>query len=575
MGLSGESSGVNRPILVVSDDLGALGAGTEELGWRLVPVSHEADLAAHYLESQAGIAVIDGRADIDRAIEGARAIAADIDLNGGGLLMLLPRAAEAVLPRIIEAGATHFLIEPFTIWEVSATLQLIERQRRQVSRTARAERRRSLQPLSVPADSDGDPLTGLAGAPLARRWIEARLGDKGCHIILLAVTRFEIINTAFGRDVGDRMLQMIGRLIVPLVKDAGGRDALVARTTGAEFVIGLDGEIGRERVAFLADQVAAMLDRPHPVGEHMISVSSRIAAVSSEASDRGATDVLRRAGASLAELKSASGVRVQHLSAEVSEQRARERELSSELRAALDGQQIEILFQPQVSVTTGQIAGVEALARWQHPRHGMLGAATLFAVAEQSDYVGALSNHIQQRAIAAAAGWPEPLAGLRLSVNVTAEDILVPGFADRFFDMVDSLAFPRERLTVELTETGLIADLARASELLSKLRAGRCRVAIDDFGTGYSSLAYLKALPLDYLKIDQRLSADITGSSRDRIVVRGVIDMARSLGLGVIAEGVETHEQLTLLAREGCNYYQGFLFSGPVTTEELVRLSGA
>ncbi len=205
----------------------------------------------------------------------------------------------------------------------------------------------------------------------------------------------------------------------------------------------------------------------------------------------------------------------------------------------------------------------------------MLGAATLFAVAEQSDYVGALSNHIQQRAIAAAAGWPEPLAGLRMSVNVTAEDILVPGFADRFFDMVDSLAFPRERLTVELTETGLIADLARASELLSKLRAGRCRVAIDDFGTGYSSLAYLKALPLDYLKIDQRLSADITGSSRDRIVVRGVIDMARSLGLGVIAEGVETHEQLTLLAREGCNYYQGFLFSGPVTTEELVRLSGA
>jgi EAL domain-containing protein (putative c-di-GMP-specific phosphodiesterase class I) len=318
-----------------------------------------------------------------------------------------------------------------------------------------------------------------------------------------------------------------------------------------------------------------MLDRPHPVGEHMISVSSRIAAVSSEASDRAATDVLRRAGASLAELKSASGVRVQHLSAEVSEQRARERELSSELRAALDGQQIEILFQPQVSVTTGQIAGVEALARWQHPRHGMLGAATLFAVAEQSDYVGALSNHIQQRAIAAAAGWPEPLAGLRLSVNVTAEDILVPGFADRFFDMVDSLAFPRERLTVELTETGLIADLARASELLSKLRAGRCRVAIDDFGTGYSSLAYLKALPLDYLKIDQRLSADITGSSRDRIVVRGVIDMARSLGLGVIAEGVETHEQLTLLAREGCNYYQGFLFSGPVTTEELMRLSGA
>jgi EAL domain-containing protein (putative c-di-GMP-specific phosphodiesterase class I) len=137
---------------------------------------------------------------------------------------------------------------------------------------------------------------------------------------------------------------------------------------------------------------------------------------------------------------------------------------------------------------------------------------------------------------------------------------------------VDESGFERSRLTVEVTESGLIEDLNAAAALLANLRAGGLRVAIDDFGTGYSSLAYLKALPLDYLKIDRRLSQDITGSARDRIVVRGVIEMARSLGLAVIAEGVETEEQLTLLAREGCNYYQGYLCSPPVSESALARL---
>ena len=171
-----------------------------------------------------------------------------------------------------------------------------------------------------------------------------------------------------------------------------------------------------------------------------------------------------------------------------------------------------------------------------------------------------------------AAAWPEPLAKLRLAINLTAADIARAGFVDGFFEMIDASGFPRERLTVEITESGLIEDLGGAATVLAALRAGGCRVAIDDFGTGYSSLAYLKALPLDYLKIDKELAGDISGSTRDRIVVRGVIDMARSLGLAVVAEGVETEEQLALLAAEGCNYYQGFLFAEPVGVEQLVRL---
>jgi EAL domain-containing protein (putative c-di-GMP-specific phosphodiesterase class I) len=242
------------------------------------------------------------------------------------------------------------------------------------------------------------------------------------------------------------------------------------------------------------------------------------------------------------------------------------------LRNALDRDEIEMLFQPQVSVTSGKIIGVEALARWQHPVHGELGAATLFAVAEQSDYLLALSQHIQQRAAAQAAAWPESLSKLRMAVNVTSQDIGRAGFSENFLAMIDASGFPRARLTVEITESGLIEDLNAAATLLASLRAGGCRVAIDDFGTGYSSLAYLKALPLDYLKIDKKLAQDIAGSTRDRIVVRGVIDMARSLGLAVIAEGVETEEQLSLLAREGCNYYQGFLCGEPLDVVALEHL---
>ena len=162
---------------------------------------------------------------------------------------------------------------------------------------------------------------------------------------------------------------------------------------------------------------------------------------------------------------------------------------------------------------------------------------------------------------------------LRLSVNITAADIAPPRLRRRIPRRWSrESGFAPERLTVEVTESGLIEDLAGAAALLAELRGGGLRVAIDDFGTGYSSLAYLKALPLDYLKIDKRLCQDIAGSTRDRIVVRSVIDMARSLGLDVVAEGVETEEQLALLAQEGCTLYQGFLCSPPVATDRLVEL---
>jgi EAL domain-containing protein (putative c-di-GMP-specific phosphodiesterase class I) len=231
-----------------------------------------------------------------------------------------------------------------------------------------------------------------------------------------------------------------------------------------------------------------------------------------------------------------------------------------------------VLFQPQVAIASGRVTGVEALARWHHPRLGEVGAEPLFAAAQRIGLEAALSDHVQRRALSGAAQWPSSLAKLRLSINVTAGDLARPNFADALLGRVDSSGFPRNRLTVEVTEGGIMADLSEAARLLAELRGAGCRVAIDDFGTGYSSLAYLKALPLDYLKIDKKLSQDIEGSARDRVVVRGVIDMARSLGLAVVAEGVETEAQLDLLAKEGCQYFQGYLCAEPLDVPALTRL---
>ncbi len=424
-----------------------------------------------------------------------------------------------------------------------------------------------------------DPLTGMRTANAFRRWLDDQLtavaGQPGIYVMLIAITQFEMINAAFGREVGDSLLRAVARRIEPMILELAGSGVSIARIAGAEFSIGIDGGVSAERIHLIAEQLITVIERPFIANDQAVSLGSRIGVVQAAGSDVDATTLLRRASSALADAKLMESGRLRILLGDAEQSALFDTSLHADLRSALHHEEIEIVFQPQVSVTSGEIIGVEALARWQHPVHGELGALTLFSVAEQSDYLVALSAHVQQRAAQAAAGWAAPLNHLRLSINVTAADIAKPGFLSDFLAMIDGSGFPRDRLTVEITESGLMEDLSQAADLLASLRAAGCRVAIDDFGTGYSSLAYLKALPLDYLKIDKKLAEDITGSTRDRVVVRGVIDMARSLGLAVIAEGVETDEQLGLLAREGCNYYQGFLCSPPLDSAGLERLINA
>jgi diguanylate cyclase (GGDEF)-like protein len=420
----------------------------------------------------------------------------------------------------------------------------------------------------------GDPLTGLPLAESVHEWLADQGGaHPACTLMLLGITRFGLVNAAFGRLAGDTVLQGIARRIERLVDQSGLGRFMIARTAGSEFAIAIGSPLAPEAAEDLAQRLVETVSRPFVSADRLINLTCRVGVATADAA--GFDDIgglFRRASAALTTAKHQEGGTVQMLDADGEAETDRRKQLEVDLRRALDNDEIDVVFQPQVKTSTGEIMGVEALARWRHPLLGALGAVPLFAAAARSDFVGQLSAHVQRRALEAAAGWPAALAHLRLSVNVTATDIAGANFVGDFLARVDDAGFPRHRLTVEVTESGLIEDLARASDLLGELRGAGLRVAIDDFGTGYSSLAYLKALPLDYLKIDKALAADITGSNRDRIVIRGVIDMARSLGLAVVAEGVETKAQLALLAREGCNYFQGFLCAPPLDIEALVAI---
>ncbi len=241
------------------------------------------------------------------------------------------------------------------------------------------------------------------------------------------------------------------------------------------------------------------------------------------------------------------------------------------LESAIAHERIALLFQPQIDPATGNIIGVEALARWD----GVDSPHELFARAAAAGLAERLSRLVQRKALRLAATWEGPLKHLHLSINLLPEDLARPGYDRWLLEEIDTAGVDPARITVEITESALLADSNAIAERLSRIRAAGVRVAVDDFGTGYASLAYLTSLPLDILKIDRGLVADIVGGARDRIVVKAMIALAKELALKVVVEGVESTGQLALLADGGCDLYQGFLGAGPLNEEELCRFVAA
>jgi EAL domain-containing protein (putative c-di-GMP-specific phosphodiesterase class I) len=237
------------------------------------------------------------------------------------------------------------------------------------------------------------------------------------------------------------------------------------------------------------------------------------------------------------------------------------------LESAIAHEQIEVQFQPQIEPRTGRVTGAEALAR-----SSIAGSAgELFARASAAGLEERLSRLVQKKALRSAAVWEGPLKGLKLSLNLLPQEISRSGYDQWLLDEIGAVGIDPSRITIEITENALLVGQGIVAERLGRLRDAGISIAIDDFGTGYASLAYLTTLPLDMIKIDRGLIADLVGGSRDKIVVKAMIRLARELDLKVVVEGVETRGQLALLAGWGCDLYQGFLGAGALTQEELTR----
>ncbi len=244
--------------------------------------------------------------------------------------------------------------------------------------------------------------------------------------------------------------------------------------------------------------------------------------------------------------------------------------LEADLLRALDRREIEVLFQPQFSCRDGAVVGAEALARWQHPTLGEIGARDLFAIAERAALVAPLSRHVVARALEDAATWP---AELSLSLNITPEELGDPRFAADFAALIGTSELEPHRLMLEITEDLLLRNIDQAASALKALRGLGFRTALDDFGAGFCNFRYLRELPLDALKLDKIMVDGVPGDAKALAVLRAIMQLARALELDVYAEGIESEIQRAAILSEGCDYWQGFLRAEPMRSAEMVELA--
>jgi len=414
-----------------------------------------------------------------------------------------------------------------------------------------------------------DRLTGLPGTPAALAWLEEHGRNGFVHAMLIGLHRIRSVNLAYGQAGGDLALVEIARRIADFAREELGRDAFVARIGGGDFLVASAGVLNRDRWQWLAEALVRSVSRALPMRDDVLHLVPRTALLRGQPGEGGAA-LLDRLDQALDSLQQQAGRRL--IWADGSH-RARGRSaarLEADLIGAMARDEIGLVFQPQYAVSSGAIAGVEALARWDHPQLGRIGAETLFAIAERGDHIAQLSRHIARRALSIAASWNPPLA---LSLNVTAEDLADARFAEGFKAMLAETGLAPSLLTLEVTEHALVAEFARSAEALSELAATGVRIALDDFGTGYANFRTLKALPLDTLKLDASLVRDVDHDPRDRAILRAIVAMARALQLKTVVEGIEREGQLAVLRAEACDVFQGFLRAGPLAPQEIAALA--
>ncbi|GAA4991964.1 putative bifunctional diguanylate cyclase/phosphodiesterase [Kineococcus glutinatus] len=429
-----------------------------------------------------------------------------------------------------------------------------------------------------------DLLTGLpnrtavaeeVGRVLAGRTQRAAGAVRGDAVVmLLDLDDFKVVNDGLGHESGDALLVEVGHRLRAAVRD----DDVVARIGGDEFVLLCHGLDGPGAAAVAAQRVLDAVSAPLDVQGVRIRPTASVGVVVLDTGHTGAEQVLREADIAMYAAKAGGKDRWAVTDDGAVASARRSLRLVADLRQALVQRSLDVVYQPVVMAgPAGRIVSLEALCRWRHPELGPVSPGVFVPLAEQNNLVPALDAHVLEVACRDLAAWRAQLGDLApatVAVNLSAVSLTAPGLAGRIRAVVEAAGLQLSDLCLEITETAVLTDTAACREVLEELRRGGASVAVDDFGTGYSSLSYLRELPVDHLKVDRSFVKDLCSADARtaRAVTSAVVALARALGLGTIAEGVETAAQAAVVAELGCDAAQGFLYSRPLTAEQVLAL---
>ena len=415
-----------------------------------------------------------------------------------------------------------------------------------------------------------DGLTGLPNRILFQDRLEqaikkAQREGGSFGIILMDLDRFKEVNDTLGHNVGDLLLQEVGRRLKETIRDSD----TVARLGGDEYVIILE-SLSELYIQQVAEKILKALDRPFLLNGEAVDISASLGIARFPDHGNDAVTITQRADVAMYAAKhDLSGFAVY---AEAQERSSRaDLTLKSELRQAIEKDELVLYYQPKIDHGTSRVMGVEALVRWQHPKRGLLPPDLFIPAAEQTGLIGPLTRWVLAKALIQCADLHQAGVFISVAVNLSARNLHDKQLPAEIANLLASANIEPSYLVLEITESAVMADPAFALEILNQLDKMGVTLAIDDFGTGYSSLAYLSKLPVDEIKIDKSFVLDMMNDKQDSVIVKSTIELGHNLGLKVVAEGVETQEVWNTLTNWGCDAAQGYYMSKPLPADELMQ----
>jgi diguanylate cyclase (GGDEF)-like protein len=417
-----------------------------------------------------------------------------------------------------------------------------------------------------------DSLTGLANREMLRRALDdALLGavrrKHRCAVFLLDLDRFKAVNDTLGHPAGDTLLRLVSLRLREVIGDAGQ----VGRLGGDEFEVVLPSTSNKQDLSKLAQGIIDSLSRPYTINGTAVSIGASIGIVTSDYDDRTSDDLMRDADLALYAAKAAGKGCFRFFAPEMHEA-ARQRQLmESDLRVALEKDQLWLAYQPCVDASSEAVTGFEALIRWNHPEHGSVSPVEFIPLAEEIGLINEIGEWVMRTACATAATWPDHIT---VAVNLSPIQFKSHALPTIVRMVLADTNLDPERLELEITEGVFLSNDDHVHDMIGALKAIGVKLALDDFGTGYSSLSYLQRVPFDKIKIDRSFVTGATDpESRNAALIRAMVGLASDLKMQTTAEGVETQEELALVRSLGCSLVQGYIFGKPMPPEEALELA--